>query len=179
MGDRPEVAIEYPDRVRSLTSMMSRTGEPGVGEADLSMFAVLGGPPQNREAFIEWQVRALALAASPGFEFDVVAAAERAGRVFDRGYDTLGMQRQGLAVVATGDRTERLRALRVPTLVVHGASDTVCDVSGGRATAAAVPDARLVLLEGVGHNLPQELWPELVTHIAALVHRVEGGRPAD
>ncbi|WP_327411988.1 alpha/beta fold hydrolase [Streptomyces sp. NBC_01233] len=170
-------AIEHPERVRSLTSMMSTTGEPGVGEADFSVFAELGGPPGDREAFVDWQVRALRLAASPRFAFDAAAAAERAGRVFDRGYDALGMQRQGLAVVATGDRTERLRALRVPTLVMHGDSDVVCDVSGARATAAAVPGAELVILEGMGHNLPQQLWSELATHIATLVHRVERGRP--
>ncbi|MFD4866360.1 alpha/beta fold hydrolase [Streptomyces sp. NPDC058412] len=168
-------AIEHPERVRSLTSMMSTTGEPGVGEADFSVFAGLGGPPADREAFVDWQVRALRLAASPGFAFDEATAAERAGRVFDRGYDALGMQRQGLAVVATGDRTERLRSLRVPTLVMHGDCDIVCDVSGGRATAAAVPGAELVILEGMGHHLPQGLWPELATRIAALVHRVEGG----
>ena len=167
------IAIEYPERTRSLTSMMSTTGEPGVGEADFSVFAGLGAPPEDREAFVEWQVRALRLAASPGFPFDATAAAERAGRVFDRGYDALGIQRQGLAVVATGDRTERLRALRVPTLVVHGADDIVCDVSGGRATAAAVPGADLVILEGMGHSLPQELWPELADHIGEFVHHVE------
>ncbi|MFB6617828.1 alpha/beta fold hydrolase [Streptomyces sp. NPDC056367] len=84
------------------------------------------------------------------------------------------MQRQGLAVVATGDRTERLRSLRVPTPVVHGACDAVCDVSGGRATAAAIPGAELGVLEAMGHSLPQELWPDLATRIATLVHRVEG-----
>ncbi|MGW3288693.1 alpha/beta fold hydrolase [Streptomyces sp. NPDC001002] len=167
------IAIEHGERVRSLTSMMSTTGEPGVGEADFTVFAELGAPPQDREAFVEWQVRALRLAASPGFAFDAIAAAERSGRVFDRGYDVLGMQRQGLAVVATGDRTERLRALRVPTLVVHGAADPVCDVSGGRATAAAVPNAELLVVEGMGHNLPHELWPELATRIAEHVHRSE------
>ncbi|WP_405940886.1 alpha/beta fold hydrolase [Streptomyces sp. NBC_00207] len=172
-------AIEHPERVRSLTSMMSTTGEPGVGEADFSVFAELGGPPEDQEAFVDWQVRALRLAASPRHAFDAAAAAQRAGRVFDRGYDVLGMQRQGLAVVATGDRTERLRALRVPTLVMHGDSDIVCDVSGARATAAAVPGAELVILEGMGHNLPQQLWPELATHISALVHRVERGRPVE
>ncbi len=83
------IAIEYPDRVRSLTSMMSTTGQPGVGEADFSMFADLGAPPRDREAFIDWQVRALRLAASPVFPFDETAAAERSGRVFDRGYDPL------------------------------------------------------------------------------------------
>ncbi|MGX8907591.1 alpha/beta fold hydrolase [Streptomyces netropsis] len=168
------VAIEHPDRARSLTSMMSTTGEPGVGEADFSVFAELGAPPQDRESFVEWQVRALRLAASPGFAFDAAAAAERSGRVFDRGYDALGMRRQALAVMATGDRTARLRTLRLPTLVMHGASDVVCDASGGRATAAAVPGAELVILEGMGHHLPQELWPELATRIATLVHRAEG-----
>ncbi|MFE2551252.1 alpha/beta fold hydrolase [Streptomyces sp. NPDC059355] len=172
------VAIEHPDRVRSLTSMMSTTGEPGVGEADFSVFAELGGPPEDRDSFVDWQVRALKLAASPGFEFDEAAAAERAGRVFDRGYDALGMQRQGLAVVATGDRTERLRALRVPTLVLHGACDILCDAGGGHATAAAVPGAELVVLDGMGHSLPRELWPELATRIAALVHRTEADRTA-
>ncbi|MFE0172155.1 alpha/beta fold hydrolase [Streptomyces sp. NPDC059002] len=172
------VAVEHPDRVRSLTSMMSTTGEPGVGEADFTVFAELGGPPGDRDAFVDWQVRALRLAASPGYAFDTAAASELAGRVFDRGYDALGMQRQGLAVVATGDRTERLRALKVPTLVVHGAADVVCDAGGGRATAAAVPGAELLVLEGMGHHLPRELWPELATRIAALVHRAERGLAA-
>ncbi|MFD4878107.1 alpha/beta fold hydrolase [Streptomyces sp. NPDC058420] len=163
------IAIEYPDRVRSLTSMMSTTGQPGVGEADFSVFADLGAPPKDREAFIGWQVRALRLAASPSFPFDETAAAERSGRVFDRGYDPLGIQRQGLAVLATGDRTERLRTLRVPTLVVHGTADIVCDISGGHATADAIPDAELLILEGMGHGLPEELWPELATRIGELV----------
>ncbi|WP_043662913.1 alpha/beta fold hydrolase [Streptomyces xylophagus] len=167
------IAIEYPERTRSLTSMMSTTGEPGVGEADFTVFSDLGAPPRDRDAFVDWQVRALRLAASPAFAFDAAAAAERAGRVFDRGYDPLGIQRQGLAVVATGDRTERLRSLKVPTLVVHGAADIVCDVNGGRATAAAVPGAELVILEGMGHSLPQELWPELATRISEFVHHVE------
>ncbi|MFD7029574.1 alpha/beta fold hydrolase [Streptomyces sp. NPDC059917] len=169
------VAIEHPDRVRSLTSMMTTTGEPGVGEADFSLFAGLGGPPSDREEFVRWQVRALRLAASPTLPFDGAAAAERAGRVFDRGYDALGMRRQGLAVVATGDRTARLRSLRVPTLVVHGARDRVCDVSGGRATAAAVAGAELVVLREMAHHLPQELWPEVAGLIADHVHRAEAG----
>ncbi|MGQ4430929.1 MULTISPECIES: alpha/beta fold hydrolase [unclassified Streptomyces] len=167
------IAIEYPDRVRSLTSMMSTTGRPGVGEADFSVFADLGAPPRDREAFIDWQVRALRLAASPVFPFDETAAAARSGRVFDRGYDPLGIQRQGLAVLVTGDRTDRLRSLRVPTLVVHGTADIVCDISGGHATAAAVPDAELLILEGMGHGLPEELWPELASHIGELVHQAE------
>jgi pimeloyl-ACP methyl ester carboxylesterase len=167
------VAIEYPDRVRSLTSMMSTTGEPGVGEANLSGIAELGPPPVERDAFVDWQVRALRITSASAFGFDEADAAERAGRVFDRGYPVLGIQRQGIAVVASGDRTERLRGLRVPALVVHGSVDRVCDVSGGRATAAAIPGAELVIMDGMGHGMPRELWGELAGHIADLVARAE------
>jgi pimeloyl-ACP methyl ester carboxylesterase len=83
------------------------------------------------------------------------------------------MARQGVAALASGDRTARLRSLRVPTLVLHGADDTMCDVSGGQATAAAIPGAELVIIDGMGHNLPRQLWPEIATHIAQLIHRTE------
>ena len=168
-----EAAIEHPDRVRSLTSMMASTGAPGVGKHDFSAFASIGAPPAERAAFIEWQVRAMRAGGSPAFEFDVAAATERAGRVFDRGYDVGGMHRQSIAVLATGDRTERLGSVRAATLVVHGGADILCDVSGGRATAAAIPGAELVIVDGMGHNLPRQLWPELATHIAGLVTRAE------
>jgi pimeloyl-ACP methyl ester carboxylesterase len=167
------VAIEHPDRVRSLTSMMSTTGEPGVGEADFSLFAGLGPPPADREGFVDWYVRSKRITASPGFGFDEDEVAERGGRVHDRGYDALGIQRQGLAVVATGNRVERLRALRVPTLVVHGDADPVCGVDGGRATAAAVPGAELLVVDGMGHHLPRELWPVFAARVAGLVERAE------
>ncbi|GAA1283903.1 alpha/beta hydrolase [Saccharothrix xinjiangensis] len=173
------VAIEHPHRVRSLTSMMSTTGEPGVGEPDFSVFADLGAPPREREAFVEWQVRAKRAVASRGFGFDADAAAEQAARTHDRGYDVLGLQRQGTAVVATGDRTPGLRSLRVPALVVHGTADPVCDIGGGRATAAAVPGAELVVLEGMGHHLPRELWPVIAEHISGLVRRAEQAAPAE
>jgi pimeloyl-ACP methyl ester carboxylesterase len=79
-----------------------------------------------------------------------------------------------LAVVASGDRTARLPSVDVPTLVLHGADDPMCDVSGGRATAAAIPGAELVIIDGMGHNLPRALWPEITSRIAGLVRRVEG-----
>lgn len=79
----------------------------------------------------------------------------------------------GITVLASGDRTARLRQLRVPTLVVHGADDVMCDVTGGRATATAILYAELVVIDGMGHNLPRQLWPELATHIAELVYRTE------
>ncbi|WP_424532313.1 alpha/beta fold hydrolase [Sphaerisporangium viridialbum] len=83
------------------------------------------------------------------------------------------MARQSVAVLASGDRTARLRTLRVPTLVLHGADDVMCDLSGGRATAAAIPGAKLVIFDGMGHSLPRQLWPEFATHIAELVHHTE------
>jgi pimeloyl-ACP methyl ester carboxylesterase len=76
-----------------------------------------------------------------------------------------------------GDRLARLRSLRVPALVLHGAADIMCDASGGRATAAAIPGAELVIIDGMGHSLPRPLWPEIAGRIAALVRRAEGGAP--
>ena len=85
------------------------------------------------------------------------------------------MVRQSVAVLAAGDRTARLRSLRVPALVLHGADDRMCDVSGGRATAAAIPGAELVIFDGMGHSLPQQLWPKIADLIAGLVQRAEAG----
>ncbi|WP_203887191.1 alpha/beta fold hydrolase [Planotetraspora kaengkrachanensis] len=170
------IAIEHPHRVRSLTSMMSTTGDPGVGQADFSAIGDLGAPPDDRQGFVDWQVRALRAVGSPGFEFDEAAVADRAGRSYDRGHDPGGMLRQSLAVLASGDRTARLRSSRVPTLVIHGADDVMCDVSGGRATAAAVPGAELLIIDGMGHSLPRALWPEFASRIADLVKRAEEAR---
>jgi pimeloyl-ACP methyl ester carboxylesterase len=94
----------------------------------------------------------------------------------DRAYDPAGVARQLVAVLASGDRTTRLRAVRVPALVIHGADDPLVDVSGGRATAAAIPGAELVVLDGMGHDLPRELWTELADRIGGLVERVERRR---
>jgi pimeloyl-ACP methyl ester carboxylesterase len=167
------IAIEYPGRVRSLTSMMSTTGDRTVGQPDFNAIGSLGAPPEDRQGYIDWWVRSFRVIGSPGFEFDEAAIAERAGRAYDRGHDRLGMMRQSVAVLASGDRTAQLRSLRVLTLVLHGAADILCDVSGGRATAAAIPDAKLVIIDGMGHNMPRQLWPVIATHIAELVHRAE------
>ena len=129
--------------------------------------------PIYRSGFIDWRVRSLGVIGSPGLEFDEAAAAELAGRAYDRDHDRLAMVRQSLAVLASGDRTARLRSLQVPALVVHGASDRMVDVSGGRATAAAIPGAELVIFDGMGHSLPEPLWPKLADLIAGLVHRAE------
>ena len=171
------MAIQYPARVRSLTSMMSTTGDPGVGQANVTALASLGPSPQDRPGYIDWQIRAFRVIGSPGFAFDEAAVADRAGRSWDRDHDPLGMLRQAVAVVASGDRTARLRELHLPALVLHGDSDNMCDVSGGRATAAAIPGAELVIFEGMGHSIPRELWPDITGRITGLVQRAEAVTP--
>jgi pimeloyl-ACP methyl ester carboxylesterase len=172
------MAIEYPDRVRSLTSMMSTTGDPAVGQPDLEALGSLAGPPpQTRQEVMDAQVRAFRVVGSPGYELDEAAVAERAGLAYDRSYDPAGAMRQLVAAVASGDRTARLRSLRVPALVIHGSSDRMIDVSGGRATAAAIPGAELLVIDGMGHNFPPGLWDELTSRIAELAQRTERAYP--
>nr|WP_295930604.1 alpha/beta hydrolase [uncultured Dyadobacter sp.] len=168
------VAIEYPGRVLSLTSIMSTTGNRSVGQPDYAALATVGTPPtDDRQAAIGWQVRSLRLIGATAYPFDEAEAADRAARAWDRDHDPLGMLRQAVAVVKSGDRTEGLSALNVPTLVMHGTADKMIDVSGGRATAAAVPGAELVLYDGVGHGFPKQLWPEFADRIVGLVRRAE------
>ncbi|WP_214321733.1 alpha/beta fold hydrolase [Nonomuraea sediminis] len=167
------IAIEHPGRVLSLTSMSSTTGDPAVGRPDFAAIGPLGAQPEDRQGYVEWQVRVLRAVGSPAFAFDEAAVAARARQAYDRGLDPLGLMRQSVAVLASGDRTARLRRLRVPALVIHGTADLMIDVSGGRATAAAIPGAKLVIIEGLGHSLPRELWPEFAAHIADLVDVTE------
>jgi pimeloyl-ACP methyl ester carboxylesterase len=168
------IAIEFPEKVISLTSMMSTTGGKSVGQPDYSSLSHLGAPPwDDRQGFIDWQVRSLKAISSPGYPFDEVAVAGRAGRAWDRDHDPLGMLRQSVAVLKSGDRTEKLLTLNVPALVIHGASDRMCDVSGGYATADAIPGSELVIFDGMGHGFPEPLWKEITTLIANLVRRAE------
>jgi len=164
-------AIEHPHRVRSLSSMMSTTGDMRVGQARPETLKALfaGAPAVTRQEVIERQLRAVSVVGSPGFPADLELVALNAGRAYDRSYDPVGIARQAIASVASGDRTELLRQLDLPTLVVHGLDDAMCDVSGGRATAAAIPQSRLVLIKGLGHNLPPGVWAEIADHIAAVV----------
>jgi len=168
------VTIEHRARVRSLTSIMSSTGARDVGQASLEALQALGAPPaKSREEAIERSIATYRIIGSPGFELDEAAIRERAGLAYDRSYDPIGLMRQAVANIASGDRTEKLRKLDVPTLVLHGTQDSLVDVSGGRATAAAISGAQLELIEGMGHDLPAPLWPKIASHIADLVHRVE------
>ncbi|MEU9002110.1 alpha/beta hydrolase [Streptomyces sp. NPDC059982] len=167
-------ALEHPGRVRSLTSMMSSTGDPRVGRPKPEALGALAGPvATEREEVVERMVRTVRVLGSPGFPFDEAAVRDRARRSFDRAHDPLGVARQAAAAIASGDRTARLASLTVPTLVIHGSDDVMCDVSGGRATAGAVPGAEFVTFEGMGHDLPRALWPEIASLITDLVRRAE------
>jgi pimeloyl-ACP methyl ester carboxylesterase len=170
------MAIEHSDRVRSLVSMMSTTGNRSVGQLSPEVLReVFSGPPAiTRDEVIQQRLRAVRVVGSPGYSSDENEVAARAGLAYDRGHDPGGIARQAVATVASGDRTERLQQLKVPTLVIHGVADRMCDVSGGRATAEAVPRADLVLIEGMGHDLPPGLRSQLAERIAEFVWRVEG-----
>jgi pimeloyl-ACP methyl ester carboxylesterase len=170
------MAIEYPDRVRSLTSMLSTTGNMSVGQPSPdALREVFGGPrASTRDEVIQQMLRASRAVGSPGYPADEKEVATQAGRAYDRSHDPIGVARQAIATVASGDRTARLRHLTVPTLVIHGLADRMCDASGGRATAAAIPGAELVLIEGMGHNLPPGLRSPMAERIAAFVWRAEG-----
>lgn len=168
------MAIEHPGRVRSLTSIMSTTGDPSVGQATPEAMAALLSPPATtRDESIERTLKILRVIGSPGFELDEADVRWRTGLAFDRAHDPVGVARQLAAIAGSGDRTAALGSVSAPTLVVHGADDPLVNVSGGRATARAIPGAELVVLDGMGHHLSRELWAEIAGHIGELVARAE------
>ncbi len=157
------LAIRRGDRVLSLTSIMSTTGNVGVGQPHPEALpTLLGSPPPDRDGFEEFVVGVWRVIGSPGFDPDEDALRARARASYDRGIHPDGTARQLLAILASGDRTASLAELDLPTLVIHGTDDVLIDVSGGEATAAAIPGAELVLVDGMGHDLPRRLWPRFV-----------------
>jgi pimeloyl-ACP methyl ester carboxylesterase len=168
------VAIEYPERVRSLSSIMSTTGDASVGQpTQAALGALLSPPASTREEAMDRAVEVFRVVGSPGFELEVDELRDRTARAFDRANDPEGVARQMLAVVASPDRTAALRSVSAPTLVLHGADDALVNVSGARATAEAIPGAKLVVIDGMGHDLPRPLWPQITERIAELVERAE------
>jgi pimeloyl-ACP methyl ester carboxylesterase len=171
------VTLRHPARVRSLTSIMSTTGDPTVGAPSEAALGLLLAPPApGRAAAIDRAVATYRVIGSPGFPFDEAALRERAGLSYDRAYDPAGVARQLTAVLTTPDRTADLGSIAVPTLVLHGDSDRLVDVSGGRATAAAIPGAHLRIIAGMGHDFPREAWPQVTEEITALARRADGAR---
>ena len=162
------MAIHHPERVRSLVSIMSTTGNRRVGlPAPKTFGTLLARPAPGRDAAIEQAVKTFRIIGSPGYPMDEQRLREVAGASYDRGHSRAGVARQLHAVTASGDRTRALRNLRLPATVIHGSKDPLVHPSGGRATARAIPGARLRTIDGVGHDLPRDLWPTFVDEIAA------------
>lgn len=156
------MALEHPERVLSMTSVMSTTGEPDYFKSDPSaMQALMTPPPSEREAFIAFSVDRGALFSSPRY-YDRAKAAVRAGESFDRAFYPEGASRQLAAIRGSADRSEALRKLSVPTLVLHGRADKLILPIGGDRTAELIPGANLMMLNDMGHDVPEPLWPLIV-----------------
>jgi pimeloyl-ACP methyl ester carboxylesterase len=168
------IAIRSPERVRSLVSMMSSTGNRWLGVPTWKAFGTLfGRPAPGREAAIEHTVRTFRAIGSPGYPMDETRFRELAGASYDRSHSRAGIARQLHAITASGDRTAALGRLRRPATVLHGGSDPLIRPAAGRATARAIRDSRLRIFEGMGHDLPRELWPDFVDEITATAARAK------
>ncbi len=157
------VAAQYPDRVRTLTSIMSNTGARRVGRPALKTWLLLGAkPPTNRAEAEDRAVRVFRYIGSHGFPFDEAFVRELAGSGWDRDSSAAGTARQLAAIFRAGNRTGMLANVTAPTLVIHGDRDRMVNPTGGAATAKAIRGARLVTIRGMGHDLPRGAWPRLL-----------------
>ena len=171
------VAIRHGRRLRSLTSIMSSTGNPSLPPAKAEAMAVLMTPPPgDRAGSIEASVVTWRTIGSPGFPFDEARIRERAGRLYDRSFYPQGTARQMAAILAHGNRAPKLREVGTPTLVIHGGADPLVPIEGGRDTARAIPGAELLVIEGMGHDLPEGAWPTLVGAISEHTAKAEARR---
>ena len=174
------LTLAHPEQVRSLTSMSSSTGSRRVGHPRLDVVAtlLLRKPGKNRDEAIALSESMFRRIGSPGYQFDAKRLRRTAGLAYDRRYDPAGVGRQFAAILGSPDRTAALADVAVPTLVMHGEADPLIGVSGGRATAAAVPNSRLVTFPGMGHDIPEPLWPRFVDEISDIVEAGEDRRAA-
>jgi pimeloyl-ACP methyl ester carboxylesterase len=168
------MAARHPSRVLSLTSIMSTTGNRWKGQPALRVYPTfLARPPQTKEQAVERVVKLFRVVGSPGFERDEDHLREMVSRSWDRGHDAGGDARQLAAIVSAADRTPDLRRIRMPVLVIHGTKDKLVRASGGRATAKAIEQAELLLIDGMGHDLPRGAWDTIVGAIAENAARGE------
>lgn len=167
------MAINHPERVSSLVSIMSTTGSHWVGNPKPAMLRrLLRRPATNRDGYIADSVATLQAIGSRTYPPDPARLRLLAERSYDRGYHPAGTARQLAAINLTSNRSRRLRGLRIPATVIHGNEDPLIAPSGGRATASAIRDSSLLMLAGMGHDLPRPLWPQI---IAAIVQTAAAG----
>jgi pimeloyl-ACP methyl ester carboxylesterase len=165
------IAIRHPNRLLSLISMESGTGAPDLPQGTPEAMAALMEPtPAEREAFIEHDLKTFRIASGSKVALDEELTRKQAERAFDRCHYPEGGLRHLMAVLATGDRTEALKLVAVPTLVIHGSEDPLLPVEHGKATAAAIPGAKLPVIDGMGHGLNfPSVWPQWVSAISSLI----------
>jgi len=158
-----EMAIHHPDRVRTLTSIMSTTGAPDLPPSKPEAMAVLLTPaPMDRAGYIEFSLGVSRVLNGPVLPLDEEFLRASAGRIYDHGLSPAGTARQFAAVLTSGSRREALRSVGVPTLVIHGDADPLVPVEGGIDTAESVPGAALMVVEGMGHHIPVAVAPRIV-----------------
>jgi pimeloyl-ACP methyl ester carboxylesterase len=165
------VAADHAHRVHSLTLIMSTTGNPDLPPATPeAMAALMGRPPHpsDEEAYLAHAARAVRAIGSPAYPAVEAELRARLLEAVRRNYDPAGSGRQMAAVAATGDRRERLRRITAPTLVVHGADDPLIRIEAAYDTAAHIAGAELMVIPGMGHDLPPALHPRIVAAIAAV-----------
>jgi pimeloyl-ACP methyl ester carboxylesterase len=173
------MAIERPERVLSLGSMLSTTGDRRVGTPKLRVWSILmRRAPNDRTQYIRYFERVFKLIGSPAYPADTKRIRELAGATYDRCHHPAGTARQLAAILASGSRTAGLRRLDVPAVVIHGRRDPLVPVRGGIATAKAIPGAELVTIPGMGHDMPRELWPVFVEAIARNADRARAPQAA-
>jgi pimeloyl-ACP methyl ester carboxylesterase len=165
------VAMRYPARVLTLTSIMSTTGGRLVGQPKMAVIPLfLSAPASGQEAYAERAVKLFRAVGSKRL-FDEGYVRESAKLSWERGVNLAGTGRQLAAITADGSRAKRLRRVNVPTLVIHGKDDRLVSPSGGRATARAIPGAKLLMVDDMGHDMPRPLWPKLIDAIAQHAER--------
>jgi pimeloyl-ACP methyl ester carboxylesterase len=171
------VAADYPERVLSLTSIMSNTGNPALPPATPEAQAILYTPaplPSDTQAYGDHAVRASRAIGSPGYPTDEKLIRERALADGARSYSPTGAMRQIAAITATGDRRMKLRTIKAPTLVIHGADDALVRVQGGEDTAATIAGSKLLIIPGMGHDLPAALYNTIIDAILGVIKRATG-----
>jgi pimeloyl-ACP methyl ester carboxylesterase len=168
------LAARHPQSVRSLVSIMSSTGSRRNGQPSLRLYPMfLRRAPRDRDAYVAHMVGVFEAIGSRTLPRDHEELRNLAALSYDRGHDASGPGRQLGAIIASGDRTNEVRGIEAPTLVVHGTADPLVAPSGGRATARTIRGAELMEIDGMGHDLPRAVWPELIDAIAAHAQRAD------
>ena len=163
------MAINHSDRIKSMTCIMSSTGNPDLPSASPEAQAALATTSEENEAaVVQRAIEMNAVVGSPGFEFDIERATRKAIAAFDRSFYPAGIARQMAAIAAHGDRRKKLNQISVPTLIIHGTDDCLVPVEGGIDTHENIRNSKLMLIEGMGHDLPVGAWKRIVEGVSNL-----------